>query len=105
MGLFHDHLATLDGVEGVNLPEGFIEGLTTAYDDDLSIPGAKVAAVEGELADALAQIAALKVANYDLLMAITSEDNDNENEGTDNDGDDDTPTVDDLFTTDDKDNK
>lgn len=64
MGKFNDFL---DKFGDADLPEGFLTSAMTAYDEDMSIPVAKVAAVEKERDEAAAKVAELKVLNFDLI--------------------------------------
>lgn len=73
MGKFHDMTSSIGmGDDGVSpaYPEAFISDITSAYDEDMSIPGAKIGVLEQDLAAAHAEIAALKAHNYDLLMQV-----------------------------------
>lgn len=103
MGLFHEYLDTLATMgDTVALPEGFNDGITAAYDQDFSVPAAKVGVIQGELDAAIAEIATLKAQNYDLLMAIptgepAAEEDPTVPEGDENDG------IDSLFGDEDKD--
>jgi hypothetical protein len=73
MARFHDLLATLGvGEDGVSTayPDTFTDDLSAAYDEDFSVPSAKIQVLETENAELAAQIATLKAHNYDLLMQI-----------------------------------
>lgn len=73
MAKFHDMLSSLGlGEDGVSVayPDTFTDDITSAYDEDFSVPSAKIGVLETELAEANATIAQLKAHNYDLLMQI-----------------------------------
>jgi len=74
MGLFHNALGGLDDFPDLNLPEGFGETITGAYDADLaessSSAMAKITAIQQELEASNALVQELKVQNFDLLMQI-----------------------------------
>lgn len=76
MGLFHDTLGGLDDHPDLNVPEGFGEAISGAYDADLATAGssaeAKVLDLTAQLDAALAQVQALKVENYDMLVSMGS---------------------------------
>ena len=98
MGKFEDFLDNVDLNNGI--PDGFLTGLRAAHDDDLSIPLAKVTALEtektelnGQLTKTAQELTAAKAKNFDLLMQIPKQDdNDNQPVVTDNIDD-----IDDLF--------
>ena len=64
MGKFNDFL---DKYGNAELPEGFLADAMTAYDEDLSIPAAKVVQVETERDTFAAQVNELKALNFDLI--------------------------------------
>jgi hypothetical protein len=79
MGKFHD--AMNDFGQAGNLPEGFADAMSSAYDEDFSSANAKVSDLETQLTakdgtinqlntDFSAQVSSLKSANYDLLRAV-----------------------------------
>lgn len=85
MGKFDDYLANVDLNNGI--PDGFITGLTAAYNDDLSIPAAKIESLETEKTNLLTQltekdneITAAKAKNFDLLMQLPKQEDANEHE-------------------------
>lgn len=84
------------GDDGMTLayPDNFIDDIRGAYDEDFSISAAKITALEAELAEANAQIAALKAHNYDLITQIPAVDSTDES-GAEDDGDTDTDDDDD----------
>ena len=79
MSRFHE---TMDNFgNAIELPEGFKDAISSAYDEDFSISHAKVSDLESQLnekdnninqlnTDYSAQISSLKSANYDLLRAV-----------------------------------
>ena len=92
MAKFNDLLASLGVAEdGISTayPETFTADITAAYDEDMSIPAAKIAVLESELAAANAEILTLKAHNYELLIqspvndADPGDGNDGENEDND----------------------
>lgn len=60
------------GEDGLSVayPDSFNDDITAAYDEDFSVPTAKIGVLEQELAVALAKIDELKAHNYDLLMQV-----------------------------------
>lgn len=69
MAKFHDELAAMIGAENAH-PEAqaIAQRLTAAYDDDFTIPAAKVTSLEGIIKKQGEDISGLKVTNFDLLM-------------------------------------
>lgn len=82
MPLFPDFLGGLDDHPDLNVPEGFGEGITSAYNADVeeatSSAQAMVADLTGKLDTALAEIQALKVKNYELIVAMPAPPSDGE---------------------------
>lgn len=85
MGKFDDYLANVDLNNGI--PDGFITGLTAAYNDDLSIPVAKIESLETEKTELLTQltektneVTVAKAKNFDLLMQLPKQEDINESE-------------------------
>lgn len=75
MARFHDMLSSLGvGEDGVSVayPDTFTDDISAAYDEDFSVPTAKIGVLETELAGANEEIARLKAHNYDLLMQVPS---------------------------------
>jgi hypothetical protein len=72
VGLFHDTLGGLDDHPDLNVPEGFGQAISGAYDADLaessSSAEAKIADLMRQLDEANEAVTKLKVTNYDLLM-------------------------------------
>lgn len=92
MAKFHDLFDSLGVQEdGVSLayPDTFRDDLTAAYDEDFSVPSAKIQVLESENAELKAQIAGLKAHNYDLLMSGPAEPSDDDpvDDATTPDGD------------------
>ena len=80
------------------MPENWGEQLTEAYELDLSIPGAKVDDLVTQLEAKDAEIAALKIRNYELLEYGAANDTETVDELEDElDNDDENITTDDLF--------
>lgn len=95
MARFHDLLSSVGvGEDGVSLayPDTFSDDLTAAYDEDFSVPSAKIQVLESENAELVAQIATLKAHNYDLLMQVPAAPTPDEpggDEGTDSEDEED----------------
>ena len=91
-----------DGISTV-YPDTFTDDIRSAYDEDFSIPSAKIEVLTAELAAALQEIIALKAHNYELMVSVpATDDTVNESEDSDNSdessGDnDDNSGVDSLF--------
>lgn len=64
MGKFHEWL---DANSDAELPEELLTSAIEAYDEDISIPAAKVSAVEAERDALAAKVNELKVQNFDLI--------------------------------------
>lgn len=92
---FAEILAALMGGEA--LPEDWGNQITEAYEYDMSVPGAKVGELEAMLAAKDAEITALKVHNYELLMSAGDSVGDTDPTDDDNPTDDEEITTDDLF--------
>lgn len=78
-------------------PETFTTDLASAYDEDMSIPAARVEVLEADLLAANAEILRLKAHNYELITQVPVE---AENPESSDDNADDTETgegVDSLF--------
>lgn len=91
-----------DGISTV-YPETFLTDIQTAYDEDFSIPAARVSVLENDLAAAQAEILALKAHNYELMVSVPATESDVESENQEeSEGDpednDDNRGVDSLFT-------
>jgi hypothetical protein len=104
MARFHDMLSSLGvGEDGVSVayPETFTDDITAAYDEDFSVPTAKIGVLETELAEANAKIAELKAHNYDLLMqvpaAVTPDAENTEDEPEDEPSEDEPSDIDKVF--------
>lgn len=96
MAKFHDVLDSLGmGEDGLTAyPETFTNDITAAYEDDLSIPAARVSVLEADLAAAQAEILRLKAHNYELITAVPAEDNGDQDTDPDSDNNDDTDETD-----------
>lgn len=104
MGKFHDLTDSLGyGEDGVSLqyPDTFIDDARAAYDEDMSIPSARISVLEADLAAAQSEIVRLKAHNYELITQVPDDepvDSDDTNADDDNDNDnDDDQGVDSLF--------
>lgn len=111
MGRFSDLTDSLGyGDDGVSLsyPDTFLDDARSAYDEDMSIPAARVSVLEADLAAAQSEIIRLKAHNYELLTQVPAEDinpadgdnaadddNSSDNESSDDEG------IDSLFGDDD----
>lgn len=78
MGKFHDWL---DAHSDADLPEDLLTSAMTAYDEDMSIPVAKVTQVEEELNSATKTVAELKALNFDLIRSGAGGDGKNSDSG------------------------
>ena len=99
MAKFTDLLASLGVAEdGISTayPETFTADITAAYDEDMSIPAAKIAVLESELAAANDEILTLKAHNYELLIQSPVDGDENEIESDVTDGDDENDTDENL---------
>ena len=89
-----------DGISTV-YPDTFVGDISAAYDEDMSIPAARISVLEADLAAAQAEILALKAHNYELMVSVPAEEPDAEPEGEPDaeepDDNDDTSGVDSLF--------
>lgn len=89
-----------DGISTV-YPETFVGDIRAAYEEDFSIPAARIAVLEADLAAAQDEILALKAHNYELMVSVpaTESDENQESEGDDtpDDDNDDNSGVDSLF--------
>lgn len=97
---FHDILNQYGDAE--NLPENLLPALMEAYDEDLSVPIAKVGELETARADLETTVSRLKSQNYDLLYkgagAGDTGSGSASGGGNHDDADEDTNvTIDDLF--------
>lgn len=89
MARFNDVLNQFGDAE---LPENFLSSLMEAYDEDISIPVAKVTQVEAERDSYANKVNELKIQNFDLIRSgngggnnVSSTDSgDNSNTGNDN---------------------
>lgn len=104
MGKFHDLTDSLGyGEDGVSLqyPETFIDDARSAYDEDMSIPSARISVLEADLAAEQAEIIRLKAHNYELLTAVPDEpgepDPDDDGDDADDNDNDSDEGVDSLF--------
>lgn len=62
------------GEDGLTVyPDTFPSDLTAAYDEDMSIPAARVEVLEADLMAANAEILRLKAHNYELITQVPSE--------------------------------
>jgi len=68
-----------DGISTV-YPETFVGDIRAAYDEDFSIPAARISVLEADLAAAQAEILALKAHNYELMVSVPAEEPDAEPE-------------------------
>ena len=87
----------LDSIGEDGYPDDFGTTLIGAYDEDMSIPAAKVAELEAANAVLVAQVAELKARNYDLMVASSAVDNDGSDDTDSTDNGDEDITIDDLF--------
>lgn len=78
MGKFDDLIESLDLSGGI--PDGFVESLRAAHEEDLSVPIAKIDELTASTTEYVSQLAAkdaeiskAKAANYDLLMRMPGE--------------------------------
>lgn len=106
MARFTDMIDSLGmGEDGLTAyPDTFTADLTAAYDEDMSIPAARVEVLEADLLAAKAEILSLKAHNYELITQVPVESE--TPEPTDDNADDDDETdkgVDSLFGDDKKD--
>lgn len=91
-----------DGISTV-YPETFTSDLEAAYAEDMGIPEAKIGVLTQELAEARAEIEALKAHNYDLIVSSAVEDapadnpNADDEDVDDSEDDDDVKSIDGLF--------
>lgn len=93
-----------DGISTV-YPETFTSDIRAAYDEDFSIPAARISVLEADLAAAQAEILALKAHNYELMVAAPAEggdefddnNDDDQNDADDSADSDDNAGVDSLF--------
>lgn len=79
-----------------SLPENWGDQITEAYEFDLSVPNAKVGDLETQLAAKDAEIAALKIRNYELLEYGNTEHDEADEDATEVADED--LTTEDLFT-------
>ena len=89
-----------DGISTV-YPDTFTDDIRSAYDEDFSIPSAKIEVLTAELAAALQEILALKAHNYELMVSVPAEEPDagpEEEPDEEPDNNDDDSGVDGLFT-------
>ena len=92
-----------DGISTV-YPETFAMDIQSAYDEDFSIPSARISVLEADLAAAQAEILELKAHNYELMVSAPAaesaeggeDEEQSEDESTD-DNSDDNSGVDSLF--------
>lgn len=70
MARFHDWLNANSDAE---LPDELLTSLNEAYDEDMSIPAAKVSQLEADNAKLRESEQALKATNYDLLRASSGD--------------------------------
>lgn len=61
-----------DGISTV-YPETFTTDIRAAYEEDFSIPAARISVLEADLAAAQAEILALKAHNYELMVSVPAE--------------------------------
>ena len=104
MAKFTDMVSSVGvGEDGVTIayPDNFIADLTAAYDDDMSIPTAKIEVLMAENAALAQENTLLKAHNYELIVQNPSTDDGGSDDGSDDsdDGDDtdDDVTTNDLF--------
>lgn len=91
-----------DGISTV-YPDTFVADIQSAYDEDFSIPAARISVLESDLAAAQAEILALKAHNYELMVSVpaTTDETEDESDDSESDSDDDNDDnsgVDSLFT-------
>lgn len=81
LGLLDSLGVAEDGISTA-YPETFTDDIRAAYEEDFSIPSAKIEVLEAELAAAKAEILALKAHNYELMVSVpaTEPEGDLENE-------------------------
>lgn len=105
MAKFHDTISSLGvGDDGVSVayPDTFTDDILAAYDEDMSVPNAKIAVLERDLAAANETINQLKAHNYDLLTQVPSEptleaSDEDSNESDDSADDEEPDTLDKMF--------
>lgn len=93
MARFQEMIDSLGmGEDGLTAyPDTFTADLSAAYDEDMSIPAARVEVLEADLLAANAEILRLKAHNYELITQVpvepetpeTADDNAGDNEETD----------------------
>lgn len=96
MGKFHDILNVLGDPEA-GIPEDALTSLMSAYDEDMSIPGAKVAEMEAANAELNSMVAELKARNYDLMISSGSANGASAGEEPPADDEPEDISIDDLF--------
>lgn len=90
MAKFHDTLDSIgfqDDAVTPAYPDTFMDDIRASYDEDFSIPAAKITTLEAELAAATAEIARLKAHNYDLITAGPAPSPEGEEDPTEPDAD------------------
>ena len=91
-----------DGISTV-YPDTFTDDIRSAYEEDFSIPSAKIEVLTAELAAAQQEILALKAHNYELMVSVPATDDtvneseDSEDSDDSSDDNDDNSGVDSLF--------
>lgn len=105
MGKFDDLHGVLGGLGG-QYPDTLLDDLRNAYDEDMSVPTARIAELTEELAGANARENTLKARLYDAVNAgPVASDGDNKvipvTNQVEEDDDDEVITIDDLFGKDD----
>lgn len=75
-----------DGISTV-YPETFTDDIRAAYDEDISIPAARIAVLEADLAAAQQEIVLLKAHNYELMVSAPAEGETNEPDPEEGEGD------------------
>lgn len=87
-----------DGISTV-YPETFRDDITAAYEEDFSIPEARIAVLESDLAAAQQEIVLLKAHNYELMVSAPAEGGTDEEEPVEDSpsDEDENPGVDGLF--------
>lgn len=94
----NDLLTSWEGAED-GIPDNYAELILSAYDEDFSIPAARIEQLEGELSAAAEAIKTLKAQNYELVMQLPkagSDDDEGDDDSSSEDSDENI-TTDDLF--------
>lgn len=101
MAKFHDLLGTLRDPGDEELSPTIYDDLTTEYDAMESGGAAKAAELSDAIAARDAEIAALKAQNYDLLMAVATDEPGDDDSFTDDEPDESGSAIENLFASED----